>query len=124
MGRLWLKKKEARDPIVPRLIVIESPARRSRRVGDHLQQRTNTIAVSLSLSCSHRYFSVDVSVFWGTPPAKPLKCKFKLNSVGDIAAAHGSSVSLCECLRPILIASTSVHFVIPFRFVFPSVSLI
>lgn len=98
-------------------LFIEAAVRLSRRTTDYLQQRTNTIAVSLSLSCSHRNFSVDVSVFWGTPPAKPLKCKFKLNSVGDIAAARGSSAGLCERLRPILIASTSFHFITPMRFV-------
>ena len=85
----------------------------------YLQQRTNTIAVSLSLSCSHRYFSVDVSVFWGTPPAKPLNCKFKLNSFGDIAGAVGFSVSICQRLFRFLIASTSIHFIIPSRFLFP-----
>ena len=53
----------------------------------------------------------------GTPPSKPLKCKFKLNSIGDIAVTAGSSVSLCEGLPAILIESTSAQFVISFRFV-------
>jgi hypothetical protein len=45
------------------------------------QQRTNT---SCYLAIPTHGFTVVLSVFWGTPPAKPLKCKFRPNSSGAL----------------------------------------
>ena len=46
------------------------------------QQRTNT---SCYLAIPTRGFTAALSVFWGTPPAKPLDCKIRLNSVGALS---------------------------------------
>ena len=43
------------------------------------QQRTNT---SCYLAIPTHGFTVVLSVFWGTPPAKPLKCKSVSNRLG------------------------------------------
>src|SRR5439155_17727345 len=43
------------------------------------QQRTNT---SCYLAIPTHGFTVVLSVFRGTPPAKPLDCKIRLNSAG------------------------------------------
>jgi hypothetical protein len=43
------------------------------------QQRTNT---SCYLAIPTHGFTVVLSVFWGTPPAKPLDCKIRLKSSG------------------------------------------
>ena len=45
------------------------------------QQRTNT---SCYLAIPTHGFTVVLSVFWGTPPAKPLKCKIRPNSSGAL----------------------------------------
>ena len=46
------------------------------------QQRTNT---SCYLAIPTHGFKVVLSVFRGTPPAKPLDCKIRLNSFGALA---------------------------------------
>jgi hypothetical protein len=45
------------------------------------QQRTNT---SCYLEIPTHGFTVVLSVFWGTPPAKPLDCKIRLDSLGAL----------------------------------------
>src|SRR6267378_3896932 len=45
------------------------------------QQRTNT---SCYLAIPTRGFTAVLSVFWGTPPPKPLDCKIRLNSLGAL----------------------------------------
>ena len=46
------------------------------------QQRTNT---SCYLAIPTHGFTVVLLVFWGTPPAKPLDCKIRLNSLGALS---------------------------------------
>src|SRR5882762_1141758 len=45
------------------------------------QQRTNT---SCYLAIPTRGFTAVLSVFRGTPPAKPLECKIRPNSIGAL----------------------------------------
>ena len=45
------------------------------------QQRTNT---SCYLAIPTHGFTVVLSVFWGTPPAKPSDCKIRLKSLGAL----------------------------------------
>jgi len=45
------------------------------------QQRTNTFADSFY--CGHGFFTVDLSVFAGTPPIKPLNCKNRFISTSN-----------------------------------------
>src|ERR1039457_4932967 len=63
-------------------------AREIKRPGGHppprpapFQQRTNT---SCYLAIPTHGFTVVLSVFGGTPPAKPLKCKIRPNSSGAL----------------------------------------
>src|SRR3954447_15119542 len=51
------------------------------------QQRTNT---SCYLAIPTRGFTAAVSVFMGTPPAKPLDCKIRLNSFGALRGDRGA----------------------------------
>ena len=37
-----------------------------------------------------RGFTAVLSVFWGTPPAKPLECKFRLNASGALDCDRGA----------------------------------
>jgi hypothetical protein len=79
------------------------------------QQRTNT---SCYLAIPTHGFTVVLSVFWGTPPAKPLKCKFRLDSSGALgcdlwAEPTGGEPRLSRavlCFVPGDIIKTSVSF--------------
>ena len=96
------------------------------------QQRTNT---SCYLAIPTRGFTAAVSVFRGTPPAKPLKCKYKIRLVrpGDAvfrlwADPTGEAsllvlakfnvppeditwMSLCFCSQTVHLSLTVTHFV-------------
>src|SRR5690349_2086937 len=79
------------------------------------QQRTNT---SCYLAISTHGFTVVLSVFRGTPPAKPLDCKIRLNSLGALACDQRADPAGGEprlsraffCFVPGDIIKTSVSF--------------
>ena len=79
------------------------------------QQRTNT---SCYLAIPTHGFTVVLSVFWGTPPAKPLDCEIRPNSSGALscdlwADPTGGEPRLsraCFCFVPGDIIKTSVSF--------------
>jgi hypothetical protein len=79
------------------------------------QQRTNT---SCYLAIPTHGFTVVLSVFWGTPPAKPLNCKSVSNRLGArirSAWAHHTGGTLwhsCDRIRLALldIIKTSLSF--------------
>jgi len=79
------------------------------------QQRTNT---SCYLAIPTHGFTVVLSVFRGTPPAKPLDCKIRLNSSGALcrdpwADPTGGEPRLSRaifCFVPGDIIKTSVSF--------------
>ena len=79
------------------------------------QQRTNT---SCYLSIPTHGFTVVLSVFRGTPPAKPLDCKIRLNSFGALlgdqwADPTGGEPRLSRaflCFAASDIIKTSVYF--------------
>src|SRR5438552_481609 len=78
-------------------------------------QRTNT---SCYLAIPTHGFTVVLSVFRGTPPAKPLDCKIRLNSAGALscdpwADPTGGEPRLSRaflCFVPGDIIKTSVYF--------------
>jgi hypothetical protein len=55
------------------------------------QQRTNT---SCYLAIPTHGFTVVLSVFWGTPPAKPLNCKSVSNRLGARIRSCGHTTSV------------------------------
>ena|SRR5689334_13724706 len=79
------------------------------------QQRTNT---SCYLAIPTHGFTVVLSVFWGTPPAKPLNCKSVSNRLGarirSVWAHHtgGTPRHSCDRFRLALsdIIKTSLSF--------------
>jgi len=77
------------------------------------QQRTNT---SCYLAIPTHGFTVVLSVFWGTPPAKPLNCKSVSNRLGArirSAWAHhtgGTSFRSCASIRLALSDITRTSF--------------
>src|SRR5215472_10843989 len=87
------------------------------------QQRTNT---SCYLAIPTHGFTVVLSVFWGTPPAKPLNCKSVSNRLGarirSVWAHHTGGTPRHSCnrirlaLSDILKTSLSYHsqFRLPF----------
>ena len=90
------------------------------------QQRTNT---SCYLAIPTHGFTVVLSVFWGTPPAKPLNCKSVSNRLGarirSVWAHHtgGTPRRSCDRLRlalsDIIKTSFSFHsqFCLPFALI-------
>jgi hypothetical protein len=87
------------------------------------QQRTNT---SCYLAIPTHGFTVVLSVFWGTPPAKPLNCKSVSNRLGarsrSVWAHHtgGTPRHSCDRFRLALsdILKTSLSFHSQFRLPF------
>jgi hypothetical protein len=79
------------------------------------QQRTNT---SCYLAIPTHGFTVALSVFWGTPPAKPFDCKIRLNSSGALSCDRWADPTGGEprlsraflCFVPGDIIKTSVSF--------------
>jgi hypothetical protein len=61
---------------------LRSPGAQRRSGALPFQQRTNT---SCYLAIPTHGFTVVLSVFWGTPPAKPLECKIRPNSSGALS---------------------------------------
>src|ERR1700758_617052 len=89
------------------------------------QQRTNA---SCYLAIPTHGFTVVLSVFWGTPPAKPLKCKSVSNRLGArfrqrwTESTGGKPRLSCAAIRLLLsdIIKTSFRYrsqLFAFRFV-------
>jgi len=112
----------ARTALAQRHSPLKSQPRKLRSPGASLrsgalpfQQRTNT---SCYLAIPTHGFTVVLSVFWGTPPAKPLNCKSVSNRLGArirSAWAHhtgGTPRHSCASIRLALsdIIKTSFSF--------------
>ena len=87
------------------------------------QQRTNTACY---LAIPTHGFTVVLSVFWGTPPAKPLNCKSVSNRLGarirSVWTHHTGGTPRHSCasirlaLSDIIKTSFSFHSSVPFTF--------